>query len=253
MTDLFNGQDTPPNNNQNQPDLATLLAGIKNESGAQKYNSVEDALRGSAHAQAYIQELKTKLEAEAAEKARLTAELSKASNIDDVVSKLASQLQSSKTQDNPPKVEGLNEDAVKGLISGYLDQQKQQDAAKANLDVVQSAMSSKYGDKAQEVIHAKAKELGVTPEYLGQMASTSPQIILQLFGVTASTQKGTSVSTSSVNLPPINNGPKERVKAPDYSLLGGPKATLANQIDFLKKIREEVYRDFNVEGDMRNY
>jgi hypothetical protein len=257
MTNLFNGDGSDQNQNQNnaQPDLATLLAGIKNEQGGQKYTSIEDALKGGAHAQAYIRELQEKLAAGEAEKVRLAGELSKAANIDDVVSKLASQLQTQQASTNQSLPQGLNEEAVLGLVRKSLEQQKQQDAAQQNLNLVQQELSKKFGEKAKDAIAEKARELNTSPEQLGALAATSPQLVLQLFGTQAN--KTLSASTSSVNIPPLN-GAKEKVKAPDYSLLAGPQATLKNQIEFLKKIRDEVFDEFEVTKDSmgntrRNY
>jgi hypothetical protein len=253
MTTLFtDGTPNPDTTNTTaQPDLATLLAGIKNEQGGQKYTSVEEALKGASHAQTYIRELQEKLAAEQAEKARLAAEAAKAANIDDVVSKLASQLQAQQQSSNQNPVPGLNEEAVLGLVRRSLDQQKQQDAAQQNRVMVEQELTKRFGEKAKDVLAQKATELNTSLEQLGILASTSPQLVLQLFGTQQA--KSPALSTSSVNIPPVNSGQRERVKAPEYSLLAGPKATLKNQIDFLHQIRKEVYEDFNVTEDLRNY
>jgi len=58
-----NGGATPPQENNPLPsdDLSTLLSGIKNERGEQKYKDVKTALEALKHSQEYIPEVKSKL------------------------------------------------------------------------------------------------------------------------------------------------------------------------------------------------
>ncbi len=223
--------------------LNDLLAGIKNEQGTQKYTSVEEALKGASHAQTRIRELQEKLQADQAEMERLRVEASKAANIDDVVSKLAAQLQTKPQPDPAVEVKGLDEQTVLSLLNKTLEENKLREAARSNLAQVEQHLANKFGEKAKEAIAAKAQELGMAPEKLGELAATSPALVLQLFGTTS--PSGVKLSTSTVNIPPI---PKQddTIAAPDYSLLAGPKATTKNQVELLHKIRQNVYKKYDV-------
>lgn len=250
MSSLFNGetQTTETTNTQpTQPDLTTLLAGIKNEQGTQKYTSIEEALKGTAHAQNYIRELQEKLAAEQAEKARLAQEAAKVANIDEVVSKLAAQLQAQQTQSNPTtEVKGLDEQAVLNLVSKSLEQSKLRDVAQQNLAQVEQHLSNKFGDKAKDAIADKARELGIAPEKLGELAQMSPQLIIQLFGTTQGSG-APKLSTSSVHIP-LNTSNQPTLEKPTKSMLAG--STDRERVEYMKQVRAYVNAKLGVTEDL---
>lgn len=246
---IFETETTPSNQEQGSvqstptasPDVfADLLKNIKNETGNQKYDSVPKALEGLAHAQNFIPQLQAQVRQQEEEIRTLREQLAKAATVDDVVQKLAAQ--QARGQDNPPAASGLDEQAVMGLVQQALQQTKAQESAQGNVLKVQEVLTAKFGDKAAEVLEAKAKELGTTRADLGKLASQNPQLVLALFGTPA--PQGINPTTGSVTIPASYKPPVKELERPEKSLLSG--ATSKSQAEFMRKIKEQVYAKYNV-------
>jgi len=236
-------QETPAQQEPSQQSAFTdQLSMIKNENGEQKYDSVPKALDALAHSQQFIPQLKGEVASKDAEIAALREELSKREAVGDVVEKLTAQ---QAQPESTPQASGLNEQDVLNLVQNFSVKQQQQQAAQVNEKAVSDALFNQYGDKTQEVVASKAAELGMTVEALQGLSQTSPQAALQLFG-TAAPSPQAKATTGSINI--AAQAPKETldVPPPEKSLLRG--ASTREQTDYLNKIRENVYKKFNVEN-----
>lgn len=226
-----------------QDDLTNLLAAIKNESGEQKYNSLPKALEGLANAQQYIPELKTQLEQRDKELIELKAKLEGTSSVEDIVAKLTAQKQEPNEDPSAtpaPTPNSLDEKAVADLFNKMLQERESSTVTNTNKNKVGEQLTLKYGDKTPEAIAVKAAEMGVTPEYLGELSGTAPDMVLALFGGAVAPANPT---TSSINLP-LGTPEQPELKRPEKSLLSG--ATSKEQAAFMKQIREEVYKKHNI-------
>jgi hypothetical protein len=230
-----------PASNALSPDAsyADLLAMIKNEEGKQKYDSLPKALEGLVNAQQFIPQLKTELQQKEAELVELRSKLAQQASVEEVVSRLTAQAQQPKAQDTPSQASGLDEQAVMNLVQQTLAQREQQSVSASNSAQVQSALVAKYGDKAGEMVAQRAAALGTTTQKLGELASQNPQLVLELFNTSAS--KGPTPTTTSVNTSGFNAPVSNELKKPERSLLGG--ATAKQQTEYMRLIREKVYRD----------
>jgi len=233
-------QETPAQQPSQESAFTNQLSMIKNENGEQKYDNVPKALDALAHSQSYIPQLKSEVETKDAEIARLTEELSKRAAVEDVVDKLTAQQAQPETT---PQVSGLNEQDVLNLVQNFSAQQQQQSAAMTNEKQVSDVLFGQYGDKTQEVVSAKASELGMTVEALKSLSQTSPQAALQLFGSSAQSQARATTGSMNIHAQPTRENLD--VAPPEKSLLRG--ASTNEQIDYLRKIRESVYKKHNVE------
>lgn len=235
-----NQQETPAQQPSQESAFTNQLSMIKNENGEQKYNDVPKALDALAHSQSYIPQLKSEVDTQAAEIARLTEELSKRAAVEDVVDKLTAQ---QAQPESTPQVSGMNEQEVLTLVQNFSAQQQQQSAAMTNEKQVSDVLFGQYGDKTQDVVVSKAAELGMTVEALKSLSQTSPQAALQLFG--SSAQPQARATTGSINISGQTQKANFDVAPPEKSLLRG--ASTREQIEYLQKIRESVYQKNNVE------
>lgn len=246
QADVFNsntGVPSQPPSAQTPDVFADQLSSIKNEHGQQKYSSVEEALKGLAHAQGYIPELKAKVDAQDEIIRKLQEDLGKRAALEDLVSRVAKPQEPKPSEGQPPQNSGLDETKIVDLVKQVLQQTASESQASANYSKVQETLVSKYGEKTLEVLEAKAKELGTTRKQLGELAKQNPNLVLSLFQTSVSA--GPKPNTSSVNIPPINTQPNESLKRPDKSLLAG--ATAKEQAEFMRRIKEDVYRKYNIE------
>ena len=155
MTDqsLFNTnenpQATPEQTSYPLDALNTQLADIKNSDGAQKYKNLEDALNALKHSQDYIPQVKEELTSTRSELDALKQQVGAVSKVEDLVSQLAEQ--KSQTTENTTQEVGLDEQAVLNLINKVSTEKALANQKEANVEKVNSAIASKFGDKSQEV------------------------------------------------------------------------------------------------------
>ena len=248
MTDIFEQkpttQEAPEVTNTSSADIfAHQLMSIKNERGEPKYNSIETALDALKHSQEYIPQIKSEAERWKAEAERLQAELAQRASIEDTISKFTTQRtpEAPSTTTEAPKA--LDESAVEAMLQRALTAREQNQLAEQNLSAVSAQLSQKYGEKAKEVLASKAAELGMSMESVKQIASSSPSAVLAWFN-TSSPAPSVAPVRSTVSLP---DTPRDaELKSPSKSLLRG--ASSKDQIEFLKKIREEVYRKHDIDS-----
>lgn len=166
---------------------ATLLGMIVNESGEQKYKDVQEALKGAAHAQAYIAQLK-------AEKAELESKVNlagttaaKQDELERTILELTRKI-NTPSGDNPTV---LDPEAIAALVSKTLDSRSAADKAKANQTEVASKLVELFGDDAEKKYNEAAQELGMTVAEMNVFASRSPKAVLKALGVGTQTAKQT--------------------------------------------------------------
>lgn len=219
--------------------FADKLASITREDGTPKYKSVEDALEALAASQKFIDTLKgenTELRTREEELSRKAAE---AEALEEVVRRLKEGGNEKPKEQTTPEG-GQNDDAtVEAKIEQLLAKKQAEGQAAANLKQVNDELLNKFGEKANETVKAKAKELGMTTDELKSLATRSPKAVLSYFGTSPSRMP--TPNTSSVNtigLKPQDEG----VKQPEKSLLAGSGANTKARAEYMRQIREEVYK-----------
>lgn len=250
MNDLFNQEQVPTT--QEAPvqtvaasaDLfAHQLMNIRNERGEPKYDSIEKALDALKHSQEYIPQLKSDAEKWKAEYERVQAELAQRASIEDTIAKFTTQRtpEAPSTTIEAPKA--LDEKAVQEMLQRALTEQEKAKLAQSNISAVTNTLTQKFGDKAKEVLNTKAAELGLSMDIVKGLAETSPTAVLAWFNTSSPASSGAPVR-STVQLPSTVRD--EQLKRPDKSLLRG--ATSQEQSEFMRKIREEVYRKHGIDS-----
>lgn len=167
--------------------FADLLSTIKTPDGRQKYADINTALESIPHAQNHIIELSTRVK-------ELEEQLTKSKTMEQVLE----QLQAPQSSSGQPSVAGLTEAQIKELFNREIQEREAASVAKANEAQVTRALKDKFGDKAIEVLAAKADELGVDIGFLQSLAQRSPKAVLNYFNVS------TPQTTPSVTSPGYN-------------------------------------------------
>ena len=223
--------------------LATKLFGIKNEKGEPKYDSLEKALGALEASQQYIPQLKDENEQLKARLAAYESDASKRETVEEVIARLTTNRQPQEPAPTSEAPKGLDEAAVQKLLQQTLAQREQQTVASQNMNSVRNALVSKFGDKAQEVVSAKAAELGMSMQQIDHLAATAPQAVLTWFQASTHTTPGAPVR-STVSLPDAK--PKEGIQAPSKSLVRGG-ASSKDLAEYMAQIRKEVYRQHDIQ------
>jgi len=246
MTDnVFGDQPTPVDDTTPAATRAPedLLKNIKNENGEQKYKSLEDALIALDHSQKYIPELKNQLTGTQSKLQELEQKVGKYDNIEETVQRLlANQPTPAAT---PPGKSGLDEQEVRKLLNEGLQAQRQAEILTSNQQKVNEKLLSKYGEKATEVLDAKAAELGTTRQALGELAKQTPDIVLALFETPTSKDPTPSVPSRRTPDPKkFNDAPRK----PEKSLLSGPGANRTDQGNRFAELRKAKYGEYGIDS-----
>lgn len=209
-----------PQGDQGPNEVDQLLTGIKNERGEPKYANVNEALKGAAHAQEFINKLK-------AEQEELRKQLKSQEELVRMLKPEQEQEQAPAAQQEIPQ--GLTPEQVLELV----EQREQQKVADSNMAKVKAAMHSQFGAQYGETLKAKTSELGLTPELVDNMAKTSPEALLKLFEVKGETQAKPSLKPSASS-ESFNSKPQEPKKFDPFSKSGN------KDIDTWNKIKERT-------------
>jgi LysM repeat protein len=187
-----NSEATPPNtgdtgNGTNAPNVdpvADLLGSIKNERGEPKYKNIQDALVALRHSQEYIPQLTTQLSQKDSE---LNTARAEAARINELERSLQA-LTQSREQPASTRAPEFSEERIAELVNQSLTRKQTEDLQRANVSKVVQDMVKQYGPDAQKTYEAKAAEFGMTVAQLNQLASSTPQAVLNLMGVNKATQ-----------------------------------------------------------------
>lgn len=225
MTDIFDTpktpEGTPAPTEFKLPDEALELIGE-----GKKYGSVEAALKALPHAQKHIATLEAEAKA-------LREQLAKERALAESMTALNGQ--SAPAAATPT----LGEIDIESVIDRKLKQTAEKQIAEANVAEFKAAMTAKFGDKASEVWVAKAKEIGVSTDFLMQLVAKSAVAGKELFGLkeTARPIPPTSGAT-------VNTGVLTKTQAPTAPkpVMGGVKT--ADLVAAWRAAKEQVNSQF---------
>lgn len=178
------GQESTPTNDP----YADKLQEIVNEEGVQKYKSIEDAIEGLKHSQEFIAKLKQENE-------QFRSEIDKRLSAEQVLKELKAE----NKPDEKPSTE-FSPEAIQELVDKRLEAKTVEQRAKANEDLVQQKLKQEFGDKANEIVMSKAKEMNLSPDNLRKLSQESPQAVFSMFGLASTKQESVASKLhSSVN------------------------------------------------------
>ena len=211
--------------------LDTLLASIKNERGEQKYQSPEEALKGAAHAQQYISELKSQL----ADMKNKLGELETEGNARSAVEEAFDTLSAQGQGDVNTTRSSLDEDAVLAI----LQKRETEQVKTANREKIKQMFVSQYGDAAAKKFGEVASELGLTTVELTELAERSPAVIQKVVGQAPTPSP--AFSRSSVNTESFaSRNPETNIKANGESIFFADSNTLQREAQRAKAMVDEL-------------
>ncbi len=182
--------------------VGDLLAGIKNERGEVKYNTIEEALRGAAHAQNKITEdqaAMAQLQQELITVREEAAQLKGALNVKDLIKP---QAQEPVQESSPAIPTGLSEAETVELFNKLTVKRTEQSAQATNVATVVDKLKEKYGSQANEVFYKRAADMNMTNDQMNTLAATSPTAALSFFeSVEAKELNPTQTSVTTTNVP----------------------------------------------------
>lgn len=176
MTELFN-QD----NSGTQDPVASLVGEGK------KFATVEDMARGKLEADAYIEKLTAEIQSKEDTNSKMN-ELLEAIKSRGAATTPAAQDPTPGSTDGKEHTSTFNPEDIEALVLAKLEEKSANDMRLNNSRSVLDALTKAYGEKAQEVVNSRSRELDMTEAQVNELAATNPKAFSDLFLSTSSNQ-----------------------------------------------------------------
>lgn len=190
---IFNEEAAPTKEGTSEPQATSFLEQLVAKKGDQ-FRDPEAIAKKALHADEHIEQLK--------------ADIARLKTYEELIEGLKADPKAGLEQLTKPKEEPLlakpEENTTppagdfESQIEAFLEKKKSKDTAQSNLQAVEHEIQANFGERAGDIVKAKAQELGMSLASMSAMAAESPKAFLQLVGVETKTQTRVVVP-SSVN------------------------------------------------------
>jgi len=212
MTDVFTAATTAttPAEQNTQQTEAGYIEQLVGE--GKKFKSVEELAKGKLEADRHISEITQTL-------SELREEVAKQDYAKDLLAKLQDKGADSNTANSASENNAgnsangnttQNASDIETLVEQAILKKEQSRSVEHNIAKANEAIVAQYGEKAAEVVKAKAQELGISVERLKEIAAESPTAFLQLVGGTVKKADTSVLPKSSVRSESFNSTTSDR-------------------------------------------
>jgi len=184
MTDLFTTDDNATTIDPNKNYYIELVGEGK------KYADEAALARSRVEADAFIERLKS-------ENSGLRNELKTRSTLEEVLDKMNnppshSNASSSNNQQSESGETALKPEDIARLVDERVVQREQDRRATENLNSVKQLLAQAYGSDYAQKLHDEASSLGLSKEYVNNLAATAPKALFRLLGIDENTTQKTN-------------------------------------------------------------
>jgi len=189
---------------QEAANFSKILESIKRDDGSQKFDKVDTALQSIQPKDDHIKSLET-------ENAKLKEDISKFGSQEEILKKFMDNR--APAEEAKPASPQLDQDTLSEMLTGLLNKRDEANVETANVQKVAQVLATKYGEKATEVMSAKAKEMGVSEDYLKEIIAKSPEAGLELLGISKDAVAAPAKLNGSQNTENFNQAPTKQPKS----------------------------------------
>lgn len=168
-----------------------------------KFKSVEDLAKGKVESDRFIANLQTEM-------AELRADLKARTTFEELLTQMNSETKTptSVNADATPRIgdegegnatAGMTAEQIEKLISDRLSSVDKNRTEAENFRTVQAKLAQAFGNNASAKLKQVTDELGLTPEYVNQLAKSQPQVLLRMVGADAIPSEPRSTTSSTQN------------------------------------------------------
>lgn len=148
-----------------------------------KFSSPEELARGKAEADAHIARIE-------AEQNRLRSDLNTRISLEEFLDQIRTNppLPARSNDDEPHQREpgtdkSVTAEEIERLLEMKLSQKDQERRAQSNTNAVRQKLQETYGPSYAQHVKKQAEELGVSEQYIRDLAATSPSVLYRLLGI----------------------------------------------------------------------
>jgi hypothetical protein len=145
-----------------------------------------------------------------------------------------------------PTVSSPTDEDLEARISKLTKEERERERIQGNIDAVAAKLIETYGseEKAREVVAAKAKELGVSPKFLQQVAAASPNAFFKQMDLSSTSKPLVAGATKgTVNTAALGSTNTGHEPAPDtYAYFQKMKAEKGQSWFLSPKVQNEMHK-----------
>jgi len=194
MSTLFDN--TEVDNEDVNLDTEVTLEDLVGE--GKKYRDPNALAKSRVEADRYIKKLE-------AEHKQMREELTSRQALADLVDEIKKSKKVEETSNPNPQGGGERKEDpqdVEELVKKLLAEKEREKSLNANQELVKSELTERFGSNFNAVVHKRAKELGVSIDYMNRLAAEAPRALLELFpkqsGVTDVFSGGTQIRSEAI-------------------------------------------------------
>lgn len=154
-----------------------------------KFSDAEALAKGKAESDNYIKNLEARFDEFRTDYERVLEENKAAPSLRELLDQLKTSQQRAPDRLPTQQLEevkqqpSLNPDQFQSLFNETLEKHEVQKQQRQNFDTVQEKLAERFGSNAQSVLKQQAKELGLTPQRVNELAKESPQAFFRVMGL----------------------------------------------------------------------
>lgn len=227
--------------NETAASLETLVGEGK------KYANADELAKAYQHASTYIEQLKT-------ENSGIREDLNKRATAEEILEQIrkGADRPSGNTEEiTPPVVKPpVSDDDLVNRIREVTTAERERERIAINVTTVADALVATYGSeaKANEVVRAKAAELGVSTQWLQDVAARSPKAFFVTIGISEPTQTTNSAPKQDANPQALAANTGGAIKPATYAFYENLRRT-DSKLYWTPKVQNQMMKDAIAKGD----
>jgi len=219
-----------------------------------KFKTAEDLAKGKFLADSYVKILERKLDEMRTDYLKVSEENKARAKLEELIDQMNNKTQQLTSSETPPakEVQTPSLDQIESLVSNKISQVETQRKERENFNLVTNKLKEVYGNDYQLYLNKQTEDLGLSKEFVNDMARKHPSAFIKTFGLDA------TKSTENFQTPPRNNmgfTPKlpekrtwsyyQKMKQTNPNLYYDPKISVQMQQDAIALGEDFADGDFN--------
>ncbi len=188
MTDnLLQGDQTPQPNTPPKSYLEELVGDTK------KFKTQEDLAKGKFESDQYVKHLERQLDEMRTDYTKLRDDYQSRAKLEEFIDQYEKQRQQQQLPQTPqtvvPKEPSIDPAQIKAIAASAYQEQEALKVQKQNFDFVRSKLQEKYGPNFAAALKEQVDSLGLTEDFVNDLARRHPQVLFKTLGLDITQQQ----------------------------------------------------------------
>lgn len=221
-----------------------------------KFRSPEELARGKYESDLYIKTLEKRLDEMRADYLQAREENMAKAKLEDLIDQISKRQESPSSYEPPAKEDKMPFDPnqIESLVETHIGKYETQRQEQANFNMVKEKLKERYGIRYQDHLKEHIDDLGLTQDYVNDLAKKSPKALLKTLGLDEAPQRDPFQAPVRSSQRTDSFAPKtlqrtwsyyQNLKKTDPKLYSNPKTTIQMHKDYAELGAKFEDGDFN--------